>query len=277
MKSWQFAQHIINWQHQNGRKNLPWQNTNDPYIIWISEIMLQQTKTETVIPYFNKFIQKFKNIKTLTRSNLDTILYLWSGLGYYKRAYNIYKTAQIATKNYRSCLPNNFHHLIKLPGIGKTTAGAILSLSQNFYFSILDGNVKRVLVRFYNIDPKEKKSILTKILWKKIDQLTPVHNTRTFNQGMMDLGALICRYKNPICNLCPIKKNCKYQKNNQFHRQVIKLKKINKKIFFLILQYKEYILLVKRKKNSIWKNLFCFPEFLSQKKIDEWIKKKKNI
>lgn len=159
MTMYTFSQIVLNWYHINGRKNLPWKKDKTLYKIWISEIMLQQTTVITAIPYFKKFISKFPNIKSLNKGNLDDILYLWSGLGYYKRAENIYKTAKIIQEQYQEKFPTRFSDLIKLPGIGKSTAGAILSLSLNYFFPILEGNVKRILTRYYGIIgySKEKK------------------------------------------------------------------------------------------------------------------------
>ena len=144
MTKYIFSQLVLNWYHKNGRKDLPWQKNKTLYIVWISEIMLQQTTVKSVIPYFKKFILNFPNIKSLSDSKLDDVLYIWSGLGYYKRAQNIYKSAQIITEKYEGIFPNQFLDVIKLPGIGRSTAGAILSLSLNFHYPILDGNVKRI-------------------------------------------------------------------------------------------------------------------------------------
>ncbi|CAL4324345.1 A/G-specific adenine glycosylase [Buchnera aphidicola] len=270
MKNWKFSQLIINWQHIFGRNNLPWQNTNNAYYTWISEIMLQQTKVNTVIPYFNKFITIFRDIKSISQTNLNHILYMWSGLGYYTRAINIYKTANIVVSKYHGKLPENIHLLIQLPGIGKTTAGAILSLTYNYSFPILDGNVKRILIRFYNINLKNKKTIIEKKLWHYINLLTPIHNAKKFNQGMMDLGTLICKPKKPKCSLCPIINSCKYKNINYYHKskKIIYTKKYK---FFIILRYQNEILLEHRKKHKIWNYLFCFPEFHSIRSMQLWL------
>ncbi|MCW5197081.1 A/G-specific adenine glycosylase [Buchnera aphidicola] len=272
MKYWQFSQLIINWYHMYGRKNLPWQIKKTDYHIWISEIMLQQTQVKTVIPYYKKFISTFNTIDKLAQTNLDEILHIWSGLGYYKRAINLHKTAKIIINKYHGYFPNSIIDLIKLPGIGKTTAGAILSLSKNFSFPILDGNVKRILTRFYNL-PKNfnKLKHYENKLWHLINMITPIHNANKFNQGMMDLGSLICQYKKPKCHICPLNQNCQYIKN--FNNQKTNITKIIKKkiFFYLIIQYKNFVYLERRKNKKIWENLFCFPEFNNIKDINTWL------
>ncbi|WP_343183518.1 A/G-specific adenine glycosylase [Buchnera aphidicola] len=265
-----FSQIVINWFHFNGRKNLPWQINKNIYKTWISEIMLQQTQVEVVIPYFIKFIKKFPNIKKLSNSSLDEILFLWSGLGFYNRAKNIYKTSQIIKNKYKNIFPENFYNLIKLPGIGKSTAGAILSLTFNYNFPILDGNVKRVLTRFYNL--KFKKYKLEKILWKKLNILNPIHNSQKFNQSMMDLGKIICTFKKKKCNICPLKIKCLTYINKIIITKKIKKKKI-KKCWFIILKYKNFFYL-KKQKNKIWSNLYYFPIFYKKLELFKWIKKK---
>ncbi|CAL4324058.1 Adenine DNA glycosylase [Buchnera aphidicola (Pterocallis alni)] len=273
MKYWQYAQLIINWQHVYGRNNLPWQVYKTPYYTWISEIMLQQTKVQTVIPYFKKFITEFPNIYTISCTNINKILYLWSGLGYYSRAHSIYKTSKIIINKYNGIIPNHATELIKLPGIGKTTAGAIISLGYNLYAPILDGNVKRILMRIYNIQPIYTLHVLQKKLWEIIENITPIYNTGKFNQGMMDLGALVCLPKKPKCHLCPIKKYCQYIPQKDI--QKISFKKLlkNKKRYYVILKYDQTLFLQQRKEKKIWKNLFCFPEFTSILKMNIWLYK----
>ncbi|WP_367671523.1 A/G-specific adenine glycosylase [Buchnera aphidicola] len=272
MYKFNFSRTIINWFHKHGRKNLPWQIKKNIFKTWISEIMLQQTQVKTVIPYFKKFIKKFPNIKKLSNSSLDEILFLWSGLGFYNRAKNIYKTSQIIKKKYNNIIPDNFYHLLKFPGIGKSTAGAILSLTFNYFFPILDGNVKRILKRFYNI---KKKYQLEQKLWKKINFLTPIHNSQKFNQSMMDLGKIVCKIHQPICKICPLKKKClTYIKKIDIKKnKKSKIKKI-KKCWFIILKYKNLFYL-KKQKYTIWNNLYYFPMFYKKKKMLKWIKKKK--
>lgn len=278
MTMYTFSQIVLNWYHINGRKNLPWKKDKTLYKIWISEIMLQQTTVITAIPYFKKFISKFPNIKSLNKGNLDDILYLWSGLGYYKRAENIYKTAKIIQEQYQEKFPTRFSDLIKLPGIGKSTAGAILSLSLNYFFPILEGNVKRILTRYYGIIGYSKEKKIEKELWKLIESITPINNTGSFNQGIMDIGALICTPKNPKCNICPLNTKCiAYIKKNWIKYSLKKNKKIKleKKTWFIIIKYKNEFWIEKNTEKNIWKNLFCFPRFDTEMQVINWLKKNK--
>ncbi|XBC37638.1 MAG: A/G-specific adenine glycosylase [Buchnera aphidicola (Meitanaphis microgallis)] len=272
-----FPQLVLNWYHKNGRKDLPWTIKNSPYHTWISEIMLQQTQIKTVIPYYKKFVKTFPNIHVLANSSINDILKIWSGLGYYTRAHNLYSTAKIIIKNYNGKFPNNFFDIIKLPGIGRTTAGAILSFGFNFYACILDGNIKRVLLRYFSIHANTSIKIEKK-LWSKVELITPIYNTNKFNQAMIDIGSLICSKHKPKCNICPINKKCiSYIKNDWSTYPIIKRKIVTTKrnIFFLIIQHQHFIFLNKHKFNNIWKGLYCFPIFHSQKDVLRWIKRKK--
>ena len=273
-----FAQLIINWYHVHGRKNLPWQIKKTPYTVWLSEIMLQQTQVKTVIPYFNIFIQKFPDFNSLQVASMNEILHLWSGLGYYTRAKNLYKTIKIISDRYNNQLPNNFTDLIKLPGIGKSTAGAILSLSFGYYYPILDGNIKRIITRYYAIHSAINKKKIEEKLWKIINKITPLYNTGKFNQAMMDLGSLICTRISPKCHICPLSTNCLALLKNSCEHYPKKNnnKKILKKTFyFLILQYNHFIFLKKRPSYGIWANLFSFPEFYKEINLISWMQGKK--
>ena len=203
----QFSKKIIEWQRQKGRNNLPWQ-MKSAYEGWISEIMLQQTQVETVIPYYLKFIKKFPEVKKLANSHEEVVMSLWSGLGYYSRARNIHKTARIILKKYSGEFPRYFDDLIQLPGIGPSTAGAILSLAFNEPGIILDGNVKRVIARYKGIKNPINNSQTQKEIKSFAETFLPKDSFRRYSQGIMDLGSILCRPKNPSCNLCPVNKNC---------------------------------------------------------------------
>lgn len=225
--------------------------------------MLQQTRVSTVIPYFNNFIIRFPNINSLAHASLDEILYFWSGLGYYARARNLHKAAKIIIEFYDGIFPSKFKDLISLPGIGRSTAGAILTFAYKKSYPILDANIKRILTRYYGIKDLVEKKETEKKLWKIIFKLTPIKNTDFFNQGMMDLGAIICTFKKPKCNLCPLKKNCfSFRKScyQNFPFKKNKKKKYEKK-YFLILKYKKYVFLKKRPNFGKLAGLFTFPEF----------------
>ncbi|QIQ42180.1 MAG: A/G-specific adenine glycosylase [Buchnera aphidicola (Microlophium carnosum)] len=278
MTKYFFSQLVLNWYHKNGRKNLPWHKNKTLYTVWISEIMLQQTKVQSVIPYFEKFISNFPNIKSLSNSTLDDVLHLWSGLGYYNRAQNIYKSAKIIEKKYKGIFPNQFSDIITLPGIGRSTAGAILSLSLNFFYPILDGNVKRILIRYYGIIGFLKDKKIENKLWNIIESITPIHNTNKFNQGMMDIGSSICISTKPKCKVCPLNEKCIAQIEKQWEKYPLKnIKKIHPKktSWFIIIKYKNNIWLEKNTEEKIWKNLFCFPRFNNKKIALTWLKEKK--
>ncbi|WP_154061314.1 A/G-specific adenine glycosylase [Buchnera aphidicola] len=273
-----FAQKILNWFHYHGRKNLPWQKKNI-YLIWISEIMLQQTQVNTVIPYFNKFKKKFPTMKSLIKAKINEILYLWSGLGYYQRAHNIYKTAIIIKKKYNGLFPKNINEIKKLPGIGQSTAGAILSFAYNFGYAILDSNIKRILIRFHSINiVNKKKRQLDILLWNLINKYLPIHHANKFNQSMMDIGSLICTNKNPKCSICPLNNTCNYSYNKPFDIKKKQKKKNKIGILFSIMQYKNSFFIKKQNSISIWKGLFYFPITPFLISINEWkkiIQKKK--
>ena len=233
-----FSEKIISWYEINGRKNLPWQK-KDPYKVWISEIMLQQTQVTTVIPYFNKFISEYPTIKTLASTSLDEVLSLWSGLGYYTRARNIHKTAKILKKDFDCKLPNEIEALMSLPGIGFSTAGAILSLGFEQSGVILDGNVKRVLLRISGNKSPMNKYKTEKSLKEFANILLPDSKHKEYSQGLMDLGAIICR---------PNKQKIKFF-----------LKEIKKKEFgkiFGFFQKKIFFLQRKFLKYFLWKRIF---------------------
>ena len=196
-----FQKCLLTWFDQHGRKNLPWQKNKNPYQTWVSEVMLQQTQVSTVIPYFLRFIDQFPSVTTLAQATEDEVLHLWTGLGYYTRARNLHRSAKIIVEHYEGQFPNAYAELEKLPGIGRSTAGAILSIAFEKATPILDGNVKRVLTRWRGITewPGEKNTLAT--LWDIAEQLTPSERCADYTQAIMDLGATICTRKKPLCCL----------------------------------------------------------------------------
>ena len=264
----QFSKKIIDWQKKQGRNNLPWQKKS-AYEVWISEIMLQQTQVETVIPYYEKFISTFPEIKTLAESSEDQVMSLWSGLGYYSRARNIHKSAKIIFEKFKGEFPKNFESLIELPGIGPSTAGAILSLAFELPGVILDGNVKRVIARFKNISNPIDNNETQKELKSFAEALLPKNSFRDYSQGIMDLGSLLCRPKTPSCHLCPVRKNClafKFETQEKIPFKNPPRPKKEKKVDWLLIFSKNKVLLKRNKNNGIWKNLWLFPskDVLSQ-------------
>ncbi|ADV33648.1 A/G-specific adenine glycosylase [Candidatus Blochmanniella vafra str. BVAF] len=277
-----FSKRILLWHYNTKISYLPWQLNKTIYKIWISEIMLQQTQVITVIPYFEKFINTFPTISKLAKADSNSILYIWSGLGYYKRAINVHKTAQIIMSQYNGEFPQNFSTILSLPGIGKSTAGAILSLALNKRYPILDGNIKRILMRYYALEYHKNISQSKKDanLWHLISMLMPFNeDVSHFNQAMMNLGRLICTYKNPKCSICPLNDNCQSFLKNKIHSYQQDKKQITKKhkknIWWIVLLLKNtYIVrLIKRSKSNIWNKLFCFPEFYNIDELNEWLYK----
>ncbi len=249
-----FSSNIIEWYIQNGRKDLPWRKKITPYRIWISEIMLQQTQVKTAIPYFKKFISKYPNLKSLSKANEEDILALWTGLGFYRRAKNIFKTKEIIKEQYHNIFPKKFDQLIQLPGIGKSTAGAIMSIAYKNSTPILDANAKRVLARYNQVDINEKSSI--KNLWNLSEIYTPLLGIFEYTQGIMDIGAIICSPRKPKCNACPLNKSCKTAfKELSFNKQV-KLKKSVKNIHFKLACSNDSFLLFKKNEKSFWESLW---------------------
>jgi len=201
------------WYQTQGRY-LPWRETSDPYKIWVAEIMLQQTQVKTVIPYYYRWLETFPDIFTLAESSLQTVLKQWEGLGYYARARNLHRAAQVIVNDYNGIFPQQLADVLHLPGIGRTTAGGVLSAAFNQPLSILDGNVKRVLARLIALDTPPKKAINQ--LWKLSDQLLDQNHPRDYNQALMDLGATLCTPKQPSCLLCPWRDYCQaFQHNRQ--------------------------------------------------------------
>ncbi|MCK5479067.1 MAG: A/G-specific adenine glycosylase [Methylococcales bacterium] len=268
-----FQQKILAWFDLNGRKDLPWQQDVSPYKTWLSEIMLQQTQVTTVIPYFNCFIQQFPDIHTLANASVDTVLKLWSGLGYYARARNLHKTAIIVSDK-AGLFPDDLDSLMELPGIGRSTAGAILSIAFNNSHPILDGNVRRVLARYRAISGWTGHSKVSKELWKISSHYTPDKRCAEYTQAMMDLGATLCTRGKPQCSECPISSDCLARiedKVKQFPTPKPTKKIPVKQIVFLVLQNeKDQILLEKRPATGIWGGLWSFPEFTSLTDIQSW-------
>lgn len=217
--------HLLAWYAQNAR-SLPWRDTKDPYAIWISEIMLQQTRVETVIPYFKRWMEQFPDLATLAKSDLQDVLVAWEGLGYYSRARNLHKAARLVMEKYDGKIPDEFEQLIRLTGIGHSSAADILSVAFGKDLAALDGNIKRVLSRLFNLTLSLETPEFTKTCHLLLGQLLIAGKAGDFNQAMMDLGAIICLPKKPACSDCPLRNDCQaYLENVQNLRPVRKAKK----------------------------------------------------
>ncbi|QIQ21493.1 A/G-specific adenine glycosylase [Zophobihabitans entericus] len=271
-----FSESVLNWYELYGRKTLPWQQEKSPYHVWLSEVMLQQTQVATVIPYFQKFIERFPTISDLAAAPIDDVLHLWTGLGYYARARNLHKAAQHVAGHFHGTFPTTFDDVAGLSGVGRSTAGAILSLSQNQHFAILDGNVKRVLARHYAVEGWPGQKAVENKLWTLSESVTPAKGVAQFNQAMMDIGALICTRSKPKCTLCPVNRDCEAYATNSWQKYPTKKPKKEipeKTAYFLILQDKQTIWLEQRPPTGIWGGLYCFPQFKTESDLQEWLHK----
>ncbi|MDA9557471.1 A/G-specific adenine glycosylase [Vibrio sp.] len=258
-----FAKSILEWYEEYGRKHLPWQQNKNAYRVWLSEIMLQQTQVATVIPYFERFLERFPTIETLASASQDDVLHLWTGLGYYARARNLHKTAQIIVEQHNGTFPLDIAQVHALPGIGRSTAAAILSSVYKQPHAILDGNVKRTLARAFVVEGWPGKKSVESELWKHAETHTPTIDVDKYNQAMMDMGAMICTRSKPKCELCPIQESChSYRQGNPLDYPGKKPKKEKpvKEAWFAIFHYDGEIWLEQRPPTGIWGGLYCFPE-----------------
>ena len=258
-----FSTRLITWQKLHGRHDLPWQNTTDPYAIWVSEIMLQQTQVAAVIGYYQKFMQRFPDIATLANATQDEVLQHWSGLGYYSRARNLHNAAQTIMDSHQGVFPSDFLTIQTLPGIGRSTAAAIASFAFNQVQTILDGNVKRVLARHFAIEGWTSTPKLEKELWVLAESLLPEIGMVAYTQGLMDLGATLCTRSKPECTRCPLANSCMALKQGRTHQlPTPKPRKVTpeKNTTMLILRQGDNILLEKRPPSGIWGGLWSFPE-----------------
>ncbi|AEW76949.1 A/G-specific adenine glycosylase, putative [Aggregatibacter actinomycetemcomitans HK1651] len=265
-----FAHAVLTWYAKFGRKNLPWQQNKTLYGVWLSEVMLQQTQVTTVIPYFERFVKTFPNLTALANAPLDEVLHLWTGLGYYARARNLHKAAQIMRDQHGGEFPTEFEQVWALPGVGRSTAGAVLSSCLNAPYPILDGNVKRVLSRYFAVSgwPGEKKT--EDHLWHLTAQVTPTEQVADFNQAMMDIGAMVCTRSKPKCELCPLKSDCKANAEQNWQAYPgRKPKKVlpERESYFLLLEKDGKIALEQRDNAGLWGGLYCFPQFSEKQEL----------
>ena len=266
-----FSNTLILWYLKN-KRDLPWRKTSDPYFIWLSEIILQQTKIAQGLPYYLKFIEKFSHISLLAKAKEEDVLKLWQGLGYYSRARNLHKTAICISDNLNGVFPNNYTDLKKLKGIGDYTASAIASFCFNKPTATVDGNVYRVLARYFNIStPINSPKGITE--FKELAQLLiDKENPGTHNQALMEFGALLCKPQNPDCLNCPFSNSCLALKNDTIKMLPVKKGKIKvrKRYFnYLVINHQnKYTCIQQRKGNGIWENLFEFPLYETESNID---------
>ncbi|MGD2119974.1 MAG: A/G-specific adenine glycosylase [Chromatiales bacterium] len=274
MTKFNFAAALLAWAAQHGRKNLPWQLEPTPYRVWVSEIMLQQTQVATVIPYYQKFMRSFPQLADLAQAEADAVLHHWSGLGYYARARNLHRAAQIVLQQHDGELPQDIDGLMALPGIGRSTAGAILSLALKQPQPILDGNVKRVLARFFAVEGWPGQTAVQKRLWDYAEQLTPKQQTHRYNQAIMDLGSMICTRSSPKCEQCPMVSQCRayeLQRQQDFPtRKPARNKPVKDTVMLLIRNSAGQLYLQKRPPSGIWGGLWSFPEIAHAHHAGDW-------
>jgi A/G-specific adenine glycosylase len=258
-----FAAKLVAWQKKHGRHDLPWQGSRDPYAVWLSEIMLQQTQVATVIPYYLRFLARFPDVATLAAAPLDEVLRLWSGLGYYSRARNLHRAAGVVASEPGGRFPRRFEQVAELPGVGRSTAAAICVFAYGQRRAILDGNVKRVLARYRGVKGYAGEREVSDRLWQEAESLLARRNVEAYTQGLMDLGAAVCTRSRPQCTACPVHRNCvAYQRGwvasvpgprprkHMPHRRTI----------MLVLMRAGEVLLEKRPPSGIWGGMWCLPE-----------------
>ncbi|MEJ2127927.1 MAG: A/G-specific adenine glycosylase [Woeseiaceae bacterium] len=266
-----FAGRILDWFDEHGRKDLPWQ-VADPYCVWISEIMLQQTQVQTVIPYYQRFMRSFPTVASLADAQLDSVLDHWSGLGYYARARNLHKAAQMIRDDFGGEFPRSFDDVCGLPGVGRSTAGAILSLAFEERHPILDGNVKRVLARHRAIAGWPGKTAVANELWNVAGANTPTRRVGAYTQAIMDLGATVCTRSKPACGRCPVNEDCEALASRSIEqypgRKPKKDKPLKTTTMVLAVQDRA-VYLERRPPAGIWGGLWSLPE-LNGSSLEEW-------
>ena len=271
----QFTAGVLDWYYRHGRHDLPWQQDISCYRVWVSEVMLQQTRVNTVIPFFKTFLQHFPDIPSLARAEIDEVLYEWTGLGYYARARNLHTAAGIIMERHAGRFPGTLEAAMQLPGIGRSTAGAILAIARKQRHPILDGNVKRVLTRLHGIRDWPGQTDVTRKLWDLANQYTPSESVAEYTQAIMDLGASVCVRTQPLCNQCPVAHDCfanqhKVQMEIPAPRPARKLP-VRNTIFAIVENSRGRILLQQRPAKGIWGGLWSFPECDPDWNLEHWL------
>jgi len=265
-----FSEEIIEW-YQKYKRDLPWRNTSDPYIIWLSEIIMQQTRVEQGMPYFNRFAEKYPTVKHFASATEEEILKLWQGLGYYSRGRNMYQTSQAVMEEHAGYFPRDYDSLIRLKGIGEYTAAAISSFSSNEAKAVVDGNVFRLLSRYFGIDTPINSGKGKKIFTDLANELLDQTQAGIFNQAMMEFGSLQCKPKNPDCLKCPLQTSCEARLKNRINELPVKIKaqKSRDRYFNYILAIKnDQILVNKRRSGDIWENMIDLPLFETESRTE---------
>ncbi len=262
-----FAPTLIAWQRRAGRRDLPWQGTRDPYRIWLAEIMLQQTQVAAVIPYYERFLARFPDVRTLARARLHDVLGLWSGLGYYARARNLHRAARSIAREHGARFPDTVEALAQLPGVGRSTAGAIAAFAFGRRAAILDGNVKRLLARCFGVAGYPGEAAVAAQLWSLAESLLPRRAIDAYTQALMDLGATLCTRARPHCDRCPLRVQCVARREDRVQllptprpRKALPLRRET----WLVLQRGDRVLLEPRAAEGLWGGLWVFPRSTSR-------------
>ena len=266
---------MLDWYGRN-KRNLPWRTTNDPYYIWLSEIILQQTRVDQGLKYYLAFIKKYPAVGDLATDSIENVLKLWQGLGYYTRARNLHKTAQLIKNEYKGEFPASFQELLKLKGIGQYTAAAISSIAFNEKVAVLDGNVYRVLSRYFGIHTPIDSSMAKKEFFNLANTLVPARQAGDYNQAVMELGALVCVPRNPICIECPLNKGCYALQKKVQHQLPVKLKQVKvttREFHYFLLAKGNKFFMHQRTEKDIWQNLFQLPLIEKKNDFEKQVKK----
>jgi A/G-specific adenine glycosylase len=276
----EFAERLLAWFERHGRKSLPWQQNPTPYRVWVSEVMLQQTQVVTVIPYFERFVERFPAVQSLADAPLDEVLHLWTGLGYYARARNLHACAKLLASRHGGEFPDDIDALTALPGIGRSTAGAILALARGQRHPILDGNVKRVLARVFGIAGDPGSASVLKALWLQSDRCTPREHLAAYTQAIMDLGATVCTRIRPACSVCPMSAACVAARDGRQselpgrkQRRVRKAREATLLIAETGKMNMLAVLLERRPAPGVWGGLWSPPQFDSESSALEWCRR----
>ncbi|MFO1205532.1 MAG: A/G-specific adenine glycosylase [Burkholderiales bacterium] len=258
-----FASRIVAWQRTHGRHDLPWQGTRDPYRIWLSEVMLQQTQVATVIPYYQRFVARFRDVHALAQASLDEVLALWSGLGYYSRARNLHRAARLIVEAHGGEFPRSHDEVLRLPGVGRSTAAAILAFSHGERRAILDGNVKRVLARAFAVRGYPGEPRVASELWRIAEALLPDEDIEPYTQGLMDLGASVCTRAKPRCMLCPVATECAahVQGREDAYPEPRPVRRLPERETMVVVYIEEgAVMLERRPPTGVWGGLWALPE-----------------